>query len=221
MTLAKRPQVCNDPSWCESVDSKDGDWPAERLTEAASAALGPTQVDRLERLAGGHSGLTWDAEVVVAGGGRKRVVVKAAPPGRKAVGRHDVLRQARAMAALTGVEGIVVPSVVFADTGEPPLYAVKWIEGDATQPVFDAPDTLEAVLRDRYLAATLLLAALHSAPCELLAEGEPVLDPAAELERWIPVLHARAIELGGEVDDLARLLAGTVPAAVAPRNRPW
>jgi hypothetical protein len=71
-----------------------------------AAAAGPgVTVREVAVMPGGHSGLTH--RVTLDGlPGHDVVIVKSTPPGRRARGRHDVLRQARMMTALVPVDGV-------------------------------------------------------------------------------------------------------------------
>ena len=69
----------------------------------AAPAVGPTWRSELfARMPGGHSGLTYRVET-----SEGALVVKSVPPGQQAIGRHDMLRQARIIDALapTAVPG--------------------------------------------------------------------------------------------------------------------
>jgi len=176
-------------------------------------------LDALRPLEGGRSGVTLIADV--AGADLDRVVVKAAPEGRAAVGRHDVLRQARVIAALAGVDGVVVPEVVA--TGEDPVafFAMTCSAGEAVEPVLDAAHVqlAPALVRDRAVAATQMLAALHrfeQVPPPPGATVEPVTDLADELRRWQTTADAAdpTILVGGTT--LAGLLAARLPADDLP-----
>jgi aminoglycoside phosphotransferase (APT) family kinase protein len=159
----------------------------ERLAAAASAHLGPTVVEELRPLPGGHSGLTWVAALRPSGAQPLDVVVKSTPPGRDPVGRHDVLRQARVLLALRDLEGVLVPEVHFSDRAAPPFFAMQLVEGESDEPAMDGisaepPETIAALWEQ----ALAMLARLHAAaPASLgLADGEPVYTPLGELERW-------------------------------------
>lgn len=169
------------------------------------AALGP-----LEVLAGGRSGVTLLAGLT--GAAHDAVVVKATPEGRPAVGRHDVLRQARVLAAVAEVDGVVVPSVLACGTDPVAFVAMTRAPGEAVEPVLDAAEIhLPAqVVEQRARAAARMLAALHRG-----ADGgdEPVADLAEEVQRWRTTAEAAdpAILVGGT--HLAGLLAKTLPTA--------
>jgi aminoglycoside phosphotransferase (APT) family kinase protein len=138
-------------------------------------------------LAGGASSLTF-------GGIRdgRKVVVKVAPPGVAPVAHRDVLRQARIIKVLAGT-GVPVPDVLWEDRGDPPhappLFVMSHVEGDCAEPLFDG-GTLTADLTERYRNACRTMAALHSlTPATVGLDGEPVVDPVAEVHRWCDTLQ--------------------------------
>ena len=135
---------------------------------SAADAVTPELVARLERLLddrltdvhpmpGGHSGIT----LMCTAESRGPVVVKVAAPGRPAVGRHDVLRQARAMAQVG--PHVPAPEVILVEDGEQPLAVVSFAAGAAVEPAIDdtGADLPEALVRQRFDVVTHLLADLH------------------------------------------------------------
>jgi aminoglycoside phosphotransferase (APT) family kinase protein len=182
--------------------------------EAALSADGPVELAPLRTLDGGRSGITLVAEVT----GRPTVdcvVVKAVPFGRPPVGRHDVLRQARVLAALADTPGVVVPRVLVTGTSPVHFYAMTRCPGEAVEPVLDAATVhLPAeVVRGRAENAADMLAALHRASVPFDADGtaEPVADLASEVARWRVTGEAAdpQILVGGR--QLADLLAAAQP----------
>lgn len=191
----------------------EGVW--ARVRAAADAALGPESLRGLERLSGGHSGITLAATLADRDGSTRRVVLKCTPAGRSAVGRHDVLRQARIMRALAGVDGLGVPGVVFADA-EAGLFAMELVAGEAVEPLLDPTETAACELCERFAGAARMLAALHAAaPASLDLGDVPVHTPHQELERWMPTLRAARLDLA-DADALSSRLAATVPADTRP-----
>lgn len=157
---------------------------------SAADAVTPELVARLERLLddrltdvhpipGGHSGIT----LLCVAQSRGRVVVKVAAPGRPAVGRHDVLRQARAMAQVG--PHIPAPEVILVEEGEQPVAIVSFAAGTAVEPAIDdtGADLPEDLVRRRFDIVTRLLADLHRVDPGPLAV-EPVTAPTAELEQF-------------------------------------
>ena len=178
-----------------------------RLRSAAVSDVNP--------LAGGASSLTF-------GGMRdgRKVVVKVAPPGVEPVAHRDVLRQARVMKALAGTP-VPVPEVLWEDAGDPPnvppLFVMSHVEGDCTEPLFDgvAPDSADVT--ERYRNACRTMAALHSiAPAALGLEGEPVVDPIAEVHRWCATLKTVDAALVPDWQDVRDALLHCAPTALAP-----
>jgi aminoglycoside phosphotransferase (APT) family kinase protein len=182
---------------------------AERVRESVHSVLG-SEVRAVEDL-GGHSGLTLAA--VLEDG--TRVVVKLSPPGRAAVGRHDVLRQARLLRALAGVPGIRVPRILGALGGDPAVVVMEWVGGEAAEPVLDIldPHTTPADVEGRARDLARVLAALHGvSPEHLDMPEEPRVDVAAEVERWRAVMDAAPAELRPNAGELIALLRETAPA---------
>jgi len=176
-------------------------WPGARTAE-------------LRTLEGGRSGITLVANVT--GGPVDAVVVKAAPPGRPALGRHDVHRQASIISALAGAPGVAVPSVIATGTDPVPFFVMTRAAGEAVEPVLDAATiNLDAgLVQRRALAAARMLAALHAfddIPPPPGESSEPVADLPAELGRWRATAEAAnpAVLIGGL--HLADLLDKTMP----------
>jgi aminoglycoside phosphotransferase (APT) family kinase protein len=188
----------------------------QRVADALGVHWPNAHLVDLKPLEGGHSGLTLLA--LVRGGAAERVVIKLAPPGRQPVGRHDVLRQARLLSSLQSVPGVAVPPVLFTSDGDPPLFAMGWVEGEALEPVMDAPaqDCDAETIRSRALGAARLLAALHSAPIAQVAARETPVLPAEELDRWRPTMSAIDPTLRPRAPHLERLLERSVPEPAPP-----
>jgi aminoglycoside phosphotransferase (APT) family kinase protein len=182
-------------------------WPAGELTG-------------FESLPGGHSGITCLGTVALPGGDRERVVIKATPPGRRAAGRHDVLRQARILSLVTiaGAGRVRVPEVLVQDDGlqddaGEPYFVMRWHPGESVEPVLDpaahlSPDIIEA----RALSAIEALAELHAVP----VPDEPVLTPAQELERWIPTMRTVDADLREGSEAVESALLGSAPPLTGP-----
>jgi aminoglycoside phosphotransferase (APT) family kinase protein len=177
-------------------------------------------VGTLDVLAGGRSGVTLVADLRHAP--HDAVVVKAAPPGRAAVGRHDVLRQARVIEAVKAVDGVAVPEILATGTEPVAFAAMTRAAGDAVEPVLDAAEVhLPAELvQGRARAAAGMLAALHRdalPPAGPDADEEPVADLAAEVQRWRATAEAADPTILRDGVRLADLLAQHLPSApVAP-----
>ncbi|GLP64536.1 aminoglycoside phosphotransferase [Streptomyces sp. TUS-ST3] len=162
----------------------------------------------LRTLPGGHSGLTYSITA-----GPVPYVVKAVPPGRRPVGRNDVLRQARILAALAG-SPVPVPRVVAVDEHEPAWFAMEFVGGEAIEPVLDEHRLDPALCRRRMLALPDVLRALHATTTG--AEAARPLDPAAELDRWSRTMRAVPPELRPGAEDLLTSLAARVPDGIPP-----
>jgi aminoglycoside phosphotransferase (APT) family kinase protein len=183
---------------------------AAALRQAARAVGGV--VSDLAILPGGHSGVTVSAVLAVPGGADRRIVVKASPPGREPVGRHDVLRQSVVLDALQGVPGVAAPQVLLRHRGDPGLFAVPFVEGDGREPVLDGTDATPDEVGGRALAAARMLAGLHAAPLDVPGlREEPALSVPDELDRWQKLMDAVPAELRPDAGDLVALLRSTRP----------
>ena len=163
-------------------------------------------------LPGGHSGLTLTAERC---DDREQIVIKATPPGRTAVGRHDVLRQARAMRV--AATGVPVPRLL-ASSDDPAWFVMSFEVGEAAEPAHDdAPsgdDT--ALVTARFRVATETLARLHEVPVGPLSDGEAIVAPADELGKWERTLGAIDDGFSRAGREAFDALAGHVPRACGP-----
>lgn len=164
-------------------------------------------------LEGGHSGVTLVAEVEAPRPGLgARVVIKAAPPGRKAVGRHDVLRQARGIAHAAGA--VPVPEILASSEEGTPFFVMSFERGEAAEPAHDeqvSGDDAELVAA-RFDAAAELLGRLHGLGVDaLLGPDDVPATPADELAKWERTLAAVSDETHRALGDEAfrRLAAGT------------
>lgn len=180
---------------------------ADAVAEAARRAWPGATVGELTPLPGGRSGVTLATELRRPSREPVRIVVKAAPDGRPASGRHDVSRQARILTALAGHDGVVVPKVLLQEAGPPAFFAMEHCAGEAVEPVLDPDDRPPDLVRDRALAAAGMLAALHGAP---RTYDEPVA-LADELRRWTATASAVDASLAPGALDLAELLGKTLP----------
>jgi aminoglycoside phosphotransferase (APT) family kinase protein len=166
-----------------------------------------------EDLPGGHSGITCLATVALPGGARERVVVKAAPPGRRPAGRHDVLRQARILSLLNAAGGVRVPEVLLRDDGDEPYFVMRWHPGESVEPVLDPAGHLGPdIVRARAFGAVDALAVLHA----VRVPDEPVLTPAQELERWMPTMRTVDADLRAGSEAVEAALLGSVPPPAGP-----
>jgi aminoglycoside phosphotransferase (APT) family kinase protein len=188
---------------------------AARLTAAAQDALQRPghRLGPLRPLPGGRSGVTLAGELVGPDGARSAVVVKAAPEGRAAVGRHDVLRQARILDALAPAAAVVVPRVLARAGGDLSFYVMERCAGEAVEPVLDAATRVlpADLVRTRALVAARMLAALHATPVD-----EPVSDLADEVDRWAATAAAVEPGLAPGATELAAALRAHQPATDAP-----
>jgi aminoglycoside phosphotransferase (APT) family kinase protein len=177
-------------------------------------AFPSASVVSIESMLGGHSGHTLLA--FLEGGGPERIVVKSGAPGRPAVGRHDVLRQARLFTVLADAPGVRVPHVLAVDDGDPPQFAMTFEPGDCFEPVLDGIEGVgPSEINARARSATRMLGALHGFDVDIaptvLAERTCIED---ELDRWKQTLAVvdQTLVLGWE--HLAAKLQASLPIAV-------
>ena len=182
----------------------------QRVVEALRAAGHRGEPTALEPLLGGHSGLTYKIAL-----GDERFVVKAVPPGQRAIGRHDMLRQARIMSALAG-SGVPVPAIKATDDGAPAWFAMELVAGESLEPVLDDPEVEPSVASARMLRAAATLPALHDVPLDLVPVDAAPLSPLDELARWARTMAAVPDDLVPGAERLHQRLEASVPVAVAP-----
>jgi aminoglycoside phosphotransferase (APT) family kinase protein len=183
------------------------------LDELRRRLVGAEVID-VTRVAGGASSLTF-------GGIRdgRKVVIKVAPPGVEPVAHRDVLRQARIIKAL-GATRVPVPEVLWEDEGDPPqtppLFVMSHVEGDCVEPLFDG-GAGSGELDERYRNACRTMAALHTLkPATLGLDGEPVVDPVAEVHRWCDTLQTVDAALVPDWQGVRDRLLGCAPRALEP-----
>jgi aminoglycoside phosphotransferase (APT) family kinase protein len=167
-------------------------------------------------LAGGASSLTFAGDL-----DGRRVVVKVAPPGLAPVAHRDVLRQAQIVRALSATE-VPVPEIIFDDAGEPPdippLFVMSFSAGASVEPLFDAGEAgSAAVVAERFRHAARSMAALHRlSPADLGLADEPVVAPAAEVDKWCRTLSTVDPDLVPGWHEIADTLRESTPPAIAP-----
>ncbi len=188
---------------------------SEKDLETLRTRLAALGVREVAPLAGGASSLTYQGTRE----GRP-VVVKVAPAGHAPVGHRDVLRQARIMRALAAAT-VPVPEVLLCDAGAPPdvppLFVARRVEGETFEPLFDVDAPPDRPVAQRFTAASRTLAALHAVPLgDLGLADEPVVDAAAEVDRWSATLRTVDQDtVPGWPGVRDALLAG-VPAPLGP-----
>ena len=181
---------------------------ARRVAAALRRERPGLEVGALTTIPGGHSGLTYRIET-----GEGPLVVKSVPENQKAIGRHDMLRQARIIAALAPT-GVPVPAVVATDDTEPAWFAMQLVEGESLEPVLDDPAVEPSLAAARMLRAAEILPALHDVPLDKVPVDAAALSPRDELDRWARTMGAVPPQLVPDADELHRRLADSVPAAV-------
>ncbi len=180
----------------------------DRLSVAGVSAVRP--------LAGGASSLTFRGVFA-----DRAVVVKVAPPGVEPIAHRDVLRQARMITAL-GPTDVPVPAVLWADPGAPvdvpPLFVMSLVEGESFEPLFDPPDGVpNQHVAQRFRHAAEAMATLHRLrPSDLGLDGEPVVDAAAEIDRWCATLQTVDPALVPGWTETRDALRASVPSPMGP-----
>lgn len=166
-------------------------------------------------LQGGRSGVTLSAQLRGAGPDRD-VVIKAAPPGRPAKGRHDVLRQAAVLDALADVDGVATPGVVATVAGTHTAFAMERAAGETVEPVLDAAEVQVAatVVGERARRAARMLADLHAVDLGAadITAGTARAMAGEELERWSATAAAADPAIAPRIGDLYERLRDAVPA---------
>jgi aminoglycoside phosphotransferase (APT) family kinase protein len=148
-------------------------------------------------------------------------VVKVAPPGLAPIAHRDVLRQARIIRALAGT-AVPVPEIIFEDGGEPPdvppLFVMSFADGTSVEPLFDADEAGPAAeVAERFRHAARSMAALHRlSPADLGLADEPVVAPAAEVDKWCRTLSTVDPNVVPGWEAVADTLRGSTPPAIAP-----
>lgn len=192
----------------------------DRVILAADERWPGASISDLDTLHGGVSSLTFAAQLTLAGGAGRQVVLKVAPPGLPPTLNRDVLRQARVLRALHGQPGVRVPEVLLEADGDPPLFVMEYVEGQAYEPhkdLSEAPPT-PAVVDRRARAAARMLARLHELdPAALGLGSEPAIPLADELDRWARLFATAGDDLRHNETDLQARLASALPDPIAPR----
>lgn len=175
------------------------------LEARVSRVLGRPVRD-LAPMPGGHSGITLVGETEAS----RKVVVKVAAPGRPAVGRHDVMRQVRAMSAAAPY--VPVPDVLAVEEGEQPLAVLSFERGVATEPAIDetGAELPGDLVSARFEAAASLLAALHRVPVEEVGDA-PTVTPADELAQFARIGRAGEPDFVEAAEQAADVLGRDVP----------
>ncbi|WP_089248140.1 phosphotransferase family protein [Rhodococcoides kyotonense] len=199
----------------------DVDAVVARANEAARARWGAdTSIGELTPLPGGVSSLTYRADLSRPGCSAQPIVVKVAPPGLAPVRNRDVLRQARIIALLDARPEISMPSVLFEDAGDPPLFAMSLMRGESYEPLLDISEKPPSpdVVAPRALAAARQLAAMHSfGPEELGVGDEQSLALPDELDRWAALFATVDDSVCSGHTDVLELLRRSIPEPVADK----
>lgn len=207
------------------MEHTDNDLAADltvRGSEAARTWHPDCRLVDLAPLTGGSSSLTFTAQAR-GHGDDIALVIKVAPPGLEPVHNRDVLRQGRVLRALHDQPGVLVPRVLFEDSGEPPevppFIAMELVAGECSEPLFEPrpPRLPVEQIRARAFDAARMLAALHRVRPEAVGlDDEPVIDVRSEIDRWTRAFETVTDDLRGDYLRCAEALHDTVPAGLAP-----
>jgi aminoglycoside phosphotransferase (APT) family kinase protein len=95
--------------------------------------------------------------------------------------------------------------------------AMNFVPGECVEPVLTDRAVPPEVVRARQLDAVRVLAAVHAVvPDEVGLGDEPVVDLAAEVDRWERAFATLPAQLQGDYVRAAELLRATIPAALRP-----
>jgi aminoglycoside phosphotransferase (APT) family kinase protein len=192
---------------------------AARCSGAASRA-GLGAVTDVRPMAVEGASLTYGARLQ-ADGLPEAIVVKVAPPGLAPVRNRDVLRQARGIRAASAIEGVLVPTILFEDSGDPPeippLFGMTFVPGDCVELVFEGPPLPSPEeVRGRALSAAAILGALHRPdPTDLGLNDSPVT-LREEVDRWVRAFSTVDESMTLGVAEAAELLVSDIPDARRP-----
>ncbi|WP_342743777.1 phosphotransferase family protein [Mycobacterium palustre] len=160
----------------------------------------------------GHSNLTY-----VVSDGERQVVVRRPPTPPFPVGAHDVLREARLIAALAGT-GVPVPAVLaIADAGtiiDVPLVVTEFVDGVVITTTAPKPFDRPAARRDIAERAVDTLADLHTVDWKahgLNDFGRPAGFNARHLRRVCALVTGTRDRMPEPFVSLARWLERNVP----------
>ncbi|MFC9557477.1 phosphotransferase family protein [Rhodococcus sp. NPDC056960] len=172
-------------------------------------------VAKIERIPAGLSSLTYRLELK---DGALPLVLKAATPGLVPTKNRDIIRQARIISYLNGIQGVPTPTVIFTDSGEPPetppIFAMSYIAGESCEPLDDEnpSSATELELYSRYLQAARTLGRLHSVSItDAVFESEPTEDGGGELRKWGRAFRSVPEDLQGDFERCERLLSSNIP----------
>jgi aminoglycoside phosphotransferase (APT) family kinase protein len=107
--------------------------------------------------------------------------------------------------------------VLVEDAGAPPLFVMSLVAGESFEPLFDGGAGFDDAVGQRYRSAARCLAALHAlSPVDLGVGDEPVVDAAAEVERWCATLRTVDQDLVPGWEAVSDALLADVPAPLGP-----
>jgi aminoglycoside phosphotransferase (APT) family kinase protein len=193
-----------------------------RATACVQRRLPGAAITDVTELSGGASSLTYVGRLEHAPA--DRAVIKVAPAGHEPIRNRDVLRQARLLSVLAGIEGVPVPDVYGTDAGDPPgsppLFVMSHVEGDSFEPITgtDGPGPGPQAVEQRGLAAARALARLHAVECGISElEQERIFTLADEVGRWSRALATCDGDLHPPaIDRVEVLLRASFPAPLRP-----
>ena len=172
-------------------------------------------VDRVAPVPDGHSGFTYFVDAHT-GSTALRYVLRVPPPGARAAGPADVIRQGRIMRALAS-RRLPVPRIV-ASCEDPavldgrPFILMERIAGASFR------EALATYGSAAIAGATVeCLRRVHAVPrAESGLAGEEPMPLGGELDRWSALMQRGVSDLVGGASTLAERLRARMPAPVEP-----
>jgi aminoglycoside phosphotransferase (APT) family kinase protein len=159
----------------------------------------------------GHSGFTYFVDLDDGA----RYVLRLPPPGARAAGPADVVRQGRIMAALH-TAGLPTPAIP-AMSDEPVIDGRPFVLMEAVEGARIEETGTRHPSHDIAASAIAVLKRLHALPLDRTAIGaEEPTTPQAEMMRWAWLMQRAPDELTTRAGELGGLLAAGVPAEREP-----
>ncbi len=168
----------------------------------------------IEPIPEGHSGFTYFVTIDDASGPR-RFVLRLPPPGARAAGPADVVRQGRIMAALHAA-GLPAPAIPIL-TSDPVVDGRPFILMEAVEGTRIERAGVDQRPLDIAGSAVRVLKRLHALPVEKTGIGdEPPVGLQAEMLRWLWLMERAPDELTRRAGELGGLLAAKLPVERKP-----
>ena len=198
------------PSPVAGSDVDDG-WLEEWLAVEVGDPEGSLAVGRIGQ---GYSNLTYGVSDATG----RRWVLRRPPPGELLASAHDVVREARIMAALA-VTDVPVPAIlgVRNDSGGVPWVLMEHVDGQVIDSMAAGQDLDEAHRRTIGLSMARTLARVHAVDIDEIGLGDLASRSpyaARQMRRWTRQWEASRTRPLPELDRLTDRLAAAVPEQV-------